>query len=52
MEPYSAKSIYDAAKGVDCALYLPRTSDLRQVARLAPEGKKVEVVQYCMEGRF
>jgi len=50
MQPYSAKQIHDACRGMDSALYLPRTSDLRQIARLAPKGKKVEVVQYCMEG--
>ena len=50
MQPYSVKKIHGACKGMDVALYLPRTSDLRQIARLAPEGKKVEVVQYCMEG--
>ena len=50
MAPYSIKQIHDVCKGMDSALYLPRTSDLRQIARLAPEGKKVEVVQYCMEG--
>jgi trimethylguanosine synthase len=50
MQPYSAKEIHSVCKEMDSALYLPRTSDLRQIARLAPEGKKVEVVQYCMEG--
>jgi trimethylguanosine synthase len=50
MQPYSAKKIHSVCKGMDSALYLPRTSDLRQIARLAPEGKKVEAVQYCMEG--
>lgn len=50
MQPYSANHIYDSCKGMDLALYLPRTSNLRQIARLAPEGKKIEVVQYCMEG--
>jgi trimethylguanosine synthase len=50
MYPYSAKKIHGACRGMDSALYLPRTSDLRQIARLAPEGEKVEVVQYCMEG--
>lgn len=52
MQPYSVKQIHDLCKGMDCALYLPRTSDLRQIARLSPkEGKdKIEVVQYCMEG--
>jgi trimethylguanosine synthase len=50
MAPYSVKRIHDVCKGMDSALYLPRTSDLRQIARLAPRGKKVEVVQYCIEG--
>ena len=50
MIPYSVKYIYDSCRGMDLALYLPRTSDLRQLARLAPEGKTIEVVQYCMEG--
>ena len=50
MHPYSVKKIYRVCKGMASALYLPRTSDLRQIACLAPEGKKVEVVQYCMEG--
>jgi len=27
-----------------------QTSDLRQIAKLAPAEKKIEVVQYCMEG--
>jgi trimethylguanosine synthase len=50
MAPYSIKKIHSACKDMDSALYLPRTSDLRQIARLAPAGKKVEIVQYCMEG--
>ncbi|TAQ89829.1 hypothetical protein B7494_g1879 [Chlorociboria aeruginascens] len=50
MAPYSAKQIHKLCRIMDCALYLPRTSDLRQIAKLAPDGKKVEVVQYCMEG--
>ncbi|PMD31165.1 RNA methylase family protein-like protein [Hyaloscypha variabilis F] len=50
MYPYSIKQIHDVCKGMDSALYLPRTSDLRQIAKLAPEEKKIEVVQYCMEG--
>lgn len=50
MEPYSHKQIHEACRGMDSALFLPRTSDLRQIAKLAPEGKKIEVVQYCMEG--
>lgn len=50
MLPYSLKKIHDACKGMDSALYLPRTSDLRQLAKLAPKGKKLDVVQYCVEG--
>jgi trimethylguanosine synthase len=50
MYPYSLKTIHDACKYMDSALYLPRTSDLRQLSKLTPTGKKVEVVQYCMEG--
>jgi len=50
MQPYSVNQIHEACKKTESALYLPRTSDLRQIAKLAPEGKKVDVVQYCMEG--
>ncbi|KXH51493.1 RNA cap guanine-N2 methyltransferase [Colletotrichum simmondsii] len=50
MEPYNLEDLHEACKPMDHALYLPRTSDLRQVAKLAPEGEKLEVVQYCMEG--
>lgn len=50
MEPYNLEDLHKACKPMDHALYLPRTSDLRQVAKLAPEGEKLEVVQYCMEG--
>lgn len=50
MAPYSATDIHSLCKGMEMALFLPRTSDLRQIAKLAPEGKKIEVVQYCMEG--
>ncbi|KIN04826.1 hypothetical protein OIDMADRAFT_116016 [Oidiodendron maius Zn] len=50
MYPYSLKTIHDPCRHMDSALYLPRTSDLRQLAKLPPAGKKVEVVQYCMEG--
>jgi trimethylguanosine synthase len=50
MCPYSVKQIHNACKAMDSALYLPRTSNLRQIAKLAPEGKKIEAVQYCMHG--
>jgi trimethylguanosine synthase len=51
MQPYSLRQIYDVCTGMDCALFLPRTSDLRQIARLVKDDeRKIEVVQYCMEG--
>lgn len=50
MQPYGLMSLHGLCGLMDMALYLPRTSDLRQIARLAPEGRKIEVVQYCMEG--
>lgn len=50
MQPYSIGQIYEAVKSMDSALYLPRGSDLRQIARLAPGEQKIEVVQYCVHG--
>lgn len=50
MQPYGLGDLHGAYKRLDHALFLPRTSDIRQVAKLAPEGRKIEVVQYCMEG--
>ncbi|KAJ9157303.1 hypothetical protein NKR23_g635 [Pleurostoma richardsiae] len=50
MQPYGLTQLHEACRPYAHALYLPRTSDLRQIARLVPEGRKVEVVQYCMEG--
>ncbi|KXX74265.1 Trimethylguanosine synthase [Madurella mycetomatis] len=50
MEPYNLETLHKACRPMEHALYLPRTSDLRQIARLAPAGEKIEVVQYCMEG--
>lgn len=51
MQPYSLADIEGICGRFDHALFLPRTSDIRQIARVVPEGKgKVDVVQYCMEG--
>jgi trimethylguanosine synthase len=50
MQPYNLDKLSRACAPWEYTLFLPRTSDLRQVAKLAPEGKKIEVVQYCMEG--
>ncbi|RFU74559.1 tgs1 uanosine synthase [Trichoderma arundinaceum] len=50
MQPYSLSQLHEAYKKMDHLLFLPRTSDLRQIAKLAPEGEKLEVIQYCIEG--
>lgn len=50
MEPYNLEKLAKACEGWEYSLYLPRTSDLRQIAKLAPGDKMIEVVQYCMEG--
>lgn len=50
MEPYNLAQLQGAYEYLDHALYLPRTSDIRHLAKLAPEDQKIEVVQYCMEG--
>ncbi|SPN96986.1 related to TGS1 TrimethylGuanosine Synthase [Cephalotrichum gorgonifer] len=50
MEPYNLSQLHEACKAMDHALFLPRSSDLRQIAKLMPAGKKAEVVQYCVEG--
>jgi trimethylguanosine synthase len=50
MHPYSIQEIHKACANMDSVLYLPRHSDLRQIAKLAPKDKKIDVVQYCMKG--
>ncbi|EON67060.1 hypothetical protein W97_06177 [Coniosporium apollinis CBS 100218] len=49
MQPYTLHDLYSffSKYTKDVVLYLPRTSDLNQVARYAPEGRKLEVVHYC-----
>ncbi|KAF2859546.1 trimethylguanosine synthase [Piedraia hortae CBS 480.64] len=51
MEPYSLRELVEGLGGGDLVLYLPRTTDLRQIAELVPKEKKVKVVHYCMSGR-
>jgi len=52
MKPYSLGKIYEAFSKITntMVLYLPRNSDLNQIARLVPEGKKIEVSHYCIVG--
>ncbi|KAJ1331247.1 trimethylguanosine synthase [Microdochium nivale] len=57
MEPYNLAQLHGAYSAMDHALYLPRTSDLRQIAMLVPCGggegsdkTKIDVTQYCAQG--
>lgn len=52
MQPYSLSDILQPFQRLteDVALYLPRTSDLRQLAEFANIDQKVTVMHYCMEG--
>ncbi|KAJ5468260.1 RNA cap guanine-N2 methyltransferase [Penicillium sp. IBT 31633x] len=52
MEPYSLQRLYDeySAFSKHMVLYIPRTSDLKQIAKLVPDGQKATIMHYCMEG--
>ena len=52
MEPYSFGYLYESFKKLSpvVALYLPRTSDLRQIADTVGEKKKTQIVHYCTKG--
>lgn len=52
MEPYSLEKLYSDFSRLtkDMVLYLPRTTDLRQLVKHSKEDEKLEVVHYCMNG--
>lgn len=52
MAPYPLEKLYSAfsRQCKEVVLYLPRTSDLRQLVEHAEEDKKLEVIHYCMRG--
>ncbi len=53
MQPYTLNKLLDLLLGLtdDVVLYLPRTSDLRQLAaRVKGDGARITVIHYCMEG--
>ncbi|KAE8142036.1 RNA cap guanine-N2 methyltransferase-domain-containing protein [Aspergillus pseudotamarii] len=52
MEPYSLATLYNeyALFTEHIALYLPRTSNVKQLAKLVKDGEKATVMHYCMEG--
>jgi trimethylguanosine synthase len=52
MEPYNLKKLYKSFTQYsnEVVLYLPRNSNLNQIARYAKDGKKLEVAHYAIMG--
>ena len=52
MQPYNLTELLSAFQQLteDVVLYLPRTSDIRQLAQKFRVGSKMTVMHYCMEG--
>lgn len=52
MEPYNLDKLYTSFTKYsnEVVLYLPRISDLNQIARYAKDGKKLEVAHYAIMG--
>jgi len=52
MQPYGLEQLFTGFEKItrDMVLYLPRTSNLNQIAKYVPEGEKVQVMHYCIDG--
>jgi hypothetical protein len=52
MEPYNLEMLYKSFTKYsnEVVLYLPRNSDLNQIARYGQDGKKLEVAHYAIMG--
>ena len=52
MQPYNIQMLYEAFSAItkDMVLYLPRSSDLRQLAKLVKDEDKATAIHYCMNG--
>ena len=52
MEPYNLDKLYKSFTkySKELVLYLPRNSDLNQIAKYVPEGQKLEVAHYAIIG--
>ena len=50
MEPYNLDKLYKSFTKItkELVLYLPRNSDLNQIAKYVPEGQKLEVAHYAI----
>ncbi|KAL9107211.1 MAG: hypothetical protein Q9227_007835 [Pyrenula ochraceoflavens] len=53
MQPYSLQKLYYSFKKFSdyIVMYLPRTSDLQQIAELVGKGEKAQIIHYCTDGR-
>jgi hypothetical protein len=52
MQPYSLRYMFERFKGFakNMVFYLPRTSDLQQIAECVGKDEKAQVVHYCTNG--
>jgi trimethylguanosine synthase len=52
MEPYKLEKLHGQLGSVtsNLVLYLPRTSDLRQLSKAVEPGEKAAVIHYCTDG--
>lgn len=52
MEPYNLDTLYKSFTKYsnELVLYLPRNSDLNQIAKHAEDGKRLEVAHYAIMG--
>ena len=52
MEPYNLDKLHKSFTkySKELVLYLPRNSDLNQIAKYVPEDKKLEVAHYAIMG--
>jgi trimethylguanosine synthase len=52
MQPYSLKYMFEQFHSFakNMVLYLPRTSDLQQIADCVSDNEKAQVVHYCTSG--
>lgn len=52
MQPYNLESLYEPFAEIckEIVLFLPRTSDLNQLAQIAEPNRQIQAIQYCMQG--
>ncbi|KAL8833991.1 MAG: hypothetical protein Q9170_003993, partial [Blastenia crenularia] len=52
MQPYSLQQLLESFRQLteNIVLFLPRTSDLRQLAKANEETKRIKAIHYCMAG--